>query len=218
MGIRHLGIAGALVVGLAVACGAGSDDLCGRLAGGSRCDGTATSTCTDALTKAKAAEPKCAALIDALAKCIAPLKLSCSGGAGIAANGTGDIGGGQNFTTIGDFSVVVNDAKCDIERRGLEACRTCPDAVGATTPSVLGVGDRCSTGTCAKGLSCQGGICTKSCTQDDDCDARADGCRLLAQYGNVCRDGKCTRACGDDYVCIAGVSSSSTCVNKACSL
>ena len=209
----------ALVTALAMnGCGPAADDLCGRLAATKGCDPSAQQKCTDALASAKSAEPSCAALIDALAKCIAPLKLSCNGATSLSANGTGDIGGGQNFTSVGGYDLVVNDAKCDVERRGLEACRTCADAAGATKPGVLGVSDRCGAAPCAPGLACQGGICTKACATDDDCKARADGCKLQFQYPNVCKDGTCTRSCGSDTSCSVWVSSTSKCVSKACTL
>jgi hypothetical protein len=207
----------ALLVLSITACGA--KDVCSNLGASPTCDNTTAQKCEDALTQAKAKEPACEPQLTALASCISTLTLTCVDSSSIAANGDGMDGAGQNFTSVGDFSVVVNDSKCDVSRRGLEACRTCPDADGAKTPNVLGVGDKCPASVpCATGLSCQSGICTKSCSADDDCKARADGCKLQYQYGNVCASGKCTRGCADDYLCSADVSSSSKCVNSACSL
>jgi hypothetical protein len=192
-----------------------SGDLCGSLADAGGCGSDVESRCSSAISAVKSDAPSCSALVDALTSCMAGLTLSCSG-SDIVANGSGDIGGGQNFARFGDTSFIVNDARCDVERRGLEACRTCPDAVGATKPGVLGIGDRCDSGSCASGLTCEGAICTRACTSDDDCKARADECKLQFQYANVCKDGKCTRSCGDDYSCHAWVSASSKCADRAC--
>lgn len=199
-------------------CDDGPSDVCSALGSASGCNSDAPRECRDAIAMAKQADPTCAALVDALAECIAGLDLSCTGPGSIAANGDGMFDGGQNFTMIGDATVVVNDTGCDEHRRGLEACRTCPDAVGATTVDVLGVGDRCDGGTaCADGLTCTGGICTRPCADDDACKARADGCNLQSQYPNVCgADGMCTRSCGSDYSCAAWIGDGSTCVDGAC--
>ncbi len=113
-----------------------------------------------------------------------------------------------------------HDSTCDEHRRGLEACRTCPDAAGATVVGVLGVGDRCGVGdSCADGLLCGGGICTRTCSSDSDCGARADGCALQFQYPNVCDGaGMCTRSCGSDTSCEVWVGPGSRCVDDACTL
>lgn len=106
-----------------------------------------------------------------------------------------------------------------VYRRGLAACQSCPSAVGADDPEVLGVGDECGGNHgCAATLSCEGGICTKSCASDDECAARADDCKLQVQYANVCAAGKCTRSCGDDFACQSWISGTSTCTEGACTL
>ncbi|MBL8951611.1 MAG: hypothetical protein JNK82_12590 [Myxococcaceae bacterium] len=202
------------------ACG-GAPDVCTRLAKSGTCSDTAYTQCTDAIAKAKADSATCAPQVTALVECLAGLdEVECTGSSSVATRGDGMFGGGQNFTDIGGFSVVVNDSRCDVHRRGLEACRSCPSATGARDVFVLGIGDKCNAGgaACATGLSCQGGICTKSCSNDDECDARADGCRLQYQYANVCASGKCTRSCGDDFSCGAWVGASSKCMSRACSL
>ncbi len=204
---------------IAAACG-GPSDVCAKLGLASSCGNTAQTQCLDAIKKARAEDAKCEPHITALTECLASLTLSCTGSSSIAANGDGKFGAGQNFTDIGGYSVVVNDSTCDVHRRGLEACRTCPTAVGANAVGVLGVADKCGadTAACAAGLTCEGGVCTKSCTVDADCDARADGCRLQYQYANVCASGRCTRSCGDVYACQAWVGKASKCEAKACTL
>lgn len=211
-------VAASGLTGAAAACSDRPGDLCSVLAEAPNCNGETQSKCEAAIASAQDEAPACAPLVDALAECIAGLRLECTGPDSISANGDGEIGGGQNFTDVGGYSVVVNDSECDAHRRGLEACRTCPDAVGATMVDVLGVGDRCDTGTCAAGLSCQG-ICTRSCSEDSECAARADGCQLQVQYPNVCNDdGMCTRSCGGDYECQAWVGPASTCSDGACTV
>lgn len=214
--MRHFVLAAILVGG----CADEPTDFCSVLAGAPGCNEDTRALCDDAIATAQSEAPACAPHVDALAECISTLDLECTSSSSISANGVGDIGGGQNFTDIGGYSVVVNDAACDAHRRGLEACRTCPEAAGATEVGVLGIGDRCDGGgTCASGLSCQGGICTRSCDSDDDCKARADGCALQFQYANVCdASGTCTRSCGSDSACQAWVGPGSSCSDQACTL
>lgn len=218
--ILVLGLAAGIASSSLGACSDEPGDLCGRLAIEPSCeDGDAKSVCEMSIAMAKSATPECAPLVDALVECIADLELSCTGPASIAANGDGMVGGGQNFVDVGGSSVVVNDSECDEHRRGLAACQSCPDAAGATTVGVLGVGDRCGPeDTCAAGLQCDG-ICTRSCTEDAQCSARADGCALQFQYPNVCSaDGFCTRSCGGDYECETWVGPGSLCVDSECTL
>jgi len=213
-----------LVLGISTAslgaCANGPNDFCSELAGAEGCSGETKSQCEAAISSAKAESAVCAPFVDALAECIAGLDLRCTGSSSISANGDGIIGGGQNFTDIGGNSVVVNDSACDEHRRGLEASRSCADAAGATVVGVLGVGDHCGPGDeCAAGLSCTGAICTRSCSSDDECRARADGCALQFQYPNVCSDaGMCTRSCGDSYSCEVWIGPGSQCMDGACTL
>lgn len=207
----------ALMLVLGSGCGA-SGDLCAALGRTAGCDGTVQSKCESAIASEKSRDSTCAPMITALTACMAPLKLSCSGSSGAAANGDGLFDGPQNFTDVGGFSLVVNDSKCDRYRRGLEACRSCPQAVGAKDVESLGIGDKCTGAGCASGLSCQSGICTRSCTSNDDCLARSDGCRLKVQFPNVCNQGRCTISCSGDLSCEFGVRKGSTCQSGACSL
>lgn len=216
--MRTLGLVLAVV---AVGCG-GSADLCSRLQSeGSGCDRAKTKErCEAAIKTAKADKPECAPMVEALASCIAPLKLSCLSSDSISANSDGMFEGGRNFIDVGGFSVIVGDVNCSRYRRGLAACRECPEAAGAKDPEALGVGDKCPGvgGSCATGLTCQSGICTRACTSDDDCLARADDCKLRVQFPNVCRSGKCTLGCSGDSLCSVEVASGSTCQQNGCTL
>jgi hypothetical protein len=208
--------------------GSGGSDLCSQLAQSysccprsseAGCPQMVMSNCKAAIAKANADKPACAPFVDALIKCGTSLEVSCSSATSVAITGDGKFFGGSNFVAIDSYDVVVADSKCDVFKRGLEACRTCPTAVGAAVVDALGVGDRCpASAPCAAGLSCQSGICTKSCSMDSDCEARADGCRLQFQHPNVCVAGRCTRSCADRFLCEVNVSSSSACVNRACTL
>lgn len=214
-----------LLAALPCCAGCGPTDptsaFCLKLGSKSPCDQSTASKCLQAIDDGKKADGTCAPFIDRLVACGAGLDLSCTGTSSISVVGDGKFNGGQNFTVIAGYDVVVNDSKCDVYRRGLEACRTCPTAVGAKEVEALGVGDKCSAASspaCATGLACEGGLCTKGCSADADCDARADGCRLQVQSPNVCRSGKCTRGCSGDFSCQAWVGTSSTCINQGCSL
>ncbi len=207
---------------LAAGCGGGGD-LCGRLQSeGMSCDrATTREKCEAAIKAAKAEKVECAPMVDALVTCLAPLKrLACTSADSISVNGDEQFEGPRNFIDVGGYSVVVNDTNCSRYRRGLAACRECPQAAGAKDPEALGVGDRCpgTGGSCATGLSCQSGICTRACTTDDDCLARSDDCRLRVQFPNVCSGGKCTLGCSGDTTCKVSVSEASTCVSAACTL
>jgi hypothetical protein len=199
------------------ACHVSDRDFCSQLADAPGCGGDTKGLCRDAIASEQS-QP-CADQVTALADCMASLELSCTSSSSISARGDGVIGGGQNFTQVGGFDVVVNDSECDVHRRGLEACRTCPDAAGAMEVDVRGIGDACEDADCAQGLVCHGaGVCTRSCESDDECKARADGCQLQVQYPNVCAENQCRRSCGDDFSCQAWVGDGSRCVDGACTL
>jgi hypothetical protein len=208
-------------------CSSGSQDLCGELAQAQDCTEDAPQSCRNAIAAQNQKTPDCSSMLDALTTCLAGLTLSCTPD-GIAvnaptANDDGDKSGGgpDNFSSVGDDDVVVNGG-CGIEKRGYDACTTCTDAPGAKQTGVLGIGDACSSGGCADGLECMDGQCTRSCSSDDDCHARAKGCRLRAQFGNVCvpvhGTNRCTVSCafGDDASCQFMYGSNYKCDNQAC--
>jgi|GEM_PF-2042252 len=212
-----------LVPALLVLTACGGDAagaFCGSLGKEPSCNQETAGKCQTAISEGKAADAVCAPFIDKLVSCGSSLKLSCTGTSSISIVGDGMFNGGQNFTDIGGNRVVVNDSKCDVYRRGLEACRTCPTAAGAKEPEALGIGDSCGpsiTPACATGLTCNG-ICTRSCTKDSECEARADGCKLSFQYPNVCSAGKCTLSCGSVFTCTVKVGDASRCEKGACTL
>lgn len=187
-----------LVLLAVAACSGGTPttaaQLCTSLSSVVGCDTSEVTACEQGLDAELAAHPDCGAQLDALAACIAPLTLACGGG--VSANGEGDFDGPDNYTDMGGYSLIINDAACDRIKRGYDACRTCPEAVGALEIERLGMGDRCeATDECADGLECVTGLCTGACTTDDDCWARAKDCRLKIQHANVCAD------LGDGPVC-----------------
>jgi hypothetical protein len=197
-----------------------------KVAAKSPCDQTTPSKCTKAIEDGKKESDTCAPFIDRLVACGTPLMLSCTGSTSISIVGDGMFYGGQNSIVIAGYDVIVgydvlvSDGTCDVYRRGLAACRTCPTAPGAKTVEALGVGDKCSDTSspkCAAGLTCKG-ICTKACSADDDCQARSDGCTLQIQHPNVCAAGQCTRSCSGDTGCRLWVGDSSTCASRACTL
>jgi hypothetical protein len=192
--------------------------LCAQLTARNDCSPDAPQQCESALATEKSSHPTCAPFVDALASCIAKLSVSCTGATSIAARGDGNFDGPRNFTSVGGYDVVVNDSGCDKYRRGLEACRGCPTAAGANEVEKLGIGEKCTNASqCATGLACQK-ICTKACTDNDDCLARSDECKLKYQFPNVCVAGKCTRSCSGDTSCQSWVDSASTCVSSSCTL
>lgn len=132
----------------------------------------------------------------------------------------------DNFVDVGDITLVVNDGGCSVRKNGYEACTTCTTcttAAGANEPNTHGIGERCETSrNCATGLTCGSGICTRSCSSDSDCYARAEDCRIKFQFANVCAtiggSRQCTTSCGfgDDNKCTFDYGRSATCTNQQC--
>ncbi len=144
------------------ACGGdAASAFCGKLGAAPSCNQETAGKCEKALSDARAADPTCAPFVEKLVSCGSNLKLSCTGTSSISIVGDGMFNGGQNFTDIGGNQVVVNDSKCDVYRRGLEACRTCPTAAGAKEPEALGIGDTCGAAITPTGASCR--FSTRTC-------------------------------------------------------
>src|SRR4051794_12221627 len=102
-------VTAAVFVLLAGGCESGGvAGFCHNLAAQPSCDASTETKCLDAIAAAKAESDVCAPFIDALAGCGASLQLTCSSSDSVAINGDGTIGGSQNFTDVGGFSVVVN--------------------------------------------------------------------------------------------------------------
>lgn len=112
---------------------------------------------------------------------------------------------------------------CSPLTNGFDACHSCPDAPGAKVANTRGIGERCAQGgDCASGLACEHGMCTRACSADADCHARADQCDLLYQFPNTCATiggvQRCTTACafGDDSKCQYDFGHAATCTNHQC--
>lgn len=198
-------------------------ELCADLPRYEGCDRDFADSCSTALEAALADSPECEPMFDALAQCIGRLELSCVPTDQLAAVGDGEFDGPDNFTSFGArFDWIVNDTSCDLYKRGVDACLTCPDAAGATDPEHKGIGEPCGAATeCASGLDCEDGQCTRGCESSDDCDARSKECRMKYQFGNTCAeiDGedRCTRSCTNgSFDCEFLFGEGYSCVDEAC--
>lgn len=211
-----------------VACGGNAKtaaELCDQLPRHEGCDGDYADTCSAALESALADSPGCEPMFDALAACMAGLELSCVPVDQLSARGDGEFDGPDNFTSFGDdpvFDWIVNDTACDLHKRGLDACLTCPAAPGAREIGVKGIGEPCAGASeCADGLDCADGQCTRDCETEDDCDARSKDCRMKVQFGNTCAEidgvNRCTRSCSNgSTICEIDFGPGYTCVDEAC--
>jgi hypothetical protein len=96
----------------------------------------------------------------------------------------------------------------------------CSAIIDAFAQCLAGLSLDCSSGgiaDCASGLTCTQGECTRPCMADSDCKARAGGCQLSTQQGNVCTKiggaFRCTMSCsfGDTSTCQFLFGSTYTC-------